>query len=114
MLQLQDIEFWYSEETGPENLKDDCCPGKPHIHFTKGIILGLDNPQPHSGMYSRTLLIEDKTSAQTVIDKLKIQLQTLGNKVINRKFFKNIFVFRKKKNETNRPHCNILIFSFLF
>lgn len=90
MFQLQDIEFWYSEETGPENLRDECCPGKPHIHFTKGIVLHLDNPQPNSGMYSRSLLIEDKDSVQSVVDKLKIQLKTLGNKVINREYYKKI------------------------
>lgn len=85
--QLQDIEFWYSEETGPEYLRDECCPGKPHILFTKGIFLRLDNPQPHSGLYSRSLLIQDGDTAQSVVDKVKIQLKTLGTKVINRKYF---------------------------
>lgn len=42
-------------------------------------------------MYSRALLIQDKDTAQSVIDKLAIQLKTLGSKVISRKFFVVVF-----------------------
>ncbi|KAK6644321.1 Leucine--tRNA ligase, cytoplasmic [Polyplax serrata] len=82
-LELEDIEFWYSEETGPENLRDECCPGKPHIAFTKGIMLNLDNPQPHSGFYSRKLLVQEGDTVASIIDKLKITFRTLGDKIIS-------------------------------
>jgi len=85
-LQLKDIEFWYAEETGLESFRDECCPGKPHILFTKGIMLRLDNPQRQSGMYQRTLLIENGVTVQSVIDKIAVQLKTLGDKVIVRKY----------------------------
>lgn len=93
LLQLQDVEFWYSEETGPENLRDECVPGKPHISFTKGIMLNLENPQPHSGFYSRRLLIQDGDTVTSVIEKLKILFRTLGSQVINRKCLRKVSSF---------------------
>lgn len=91
--QLQDIEFWYSEENGPESLRDECCPGKPHIAFTKGVMLNLDNPQPHSGFYSRRLLIQEGDTVESVIEKLKIQFKTLGDQVINRTLLINVTIY---------------------
>lgn len=45
-------------------------------------------------MYSRSLLIQDKDTAKSVIEKLAIQLKTLGSKVISRECF---FLFFKRK-----------------
>lgn len=65
----------------------------------KGVTLKLDNPQRHSGMYSRTLLIQDKDSAQSVAEKIAIQLKTLGSKVISRKYT-YFYPYLDRYNET--------------
>lgn len=77
--QLDDITLKYTDsEEVPDNVKEDCCPGAPHILLyadSKPVLLKVINTVPQNGLFSLIININECPSVEKLVDKLKKELK---------------------------------------
>lgn len=78
--QLNELTMKYTDSEGvPENVKEECCPGDPHILFfandTRPVPLKLINVIPQNGLFTTIVNISDCPSVDKLIDKLRKELK---------------------------------------
>lgn len=62
----------FTDEEGATEKMKECCPGQPHILFSKkpGIKIEFINPVPHSGLFNEYVTISDGDSYSNVVSRL--------------------------------------------
>ena len=77
-LDLESLEFRFTDDsTVSEKLKEEVCPGNPHIVYTTkpSIKINLENPIPRSGMFTQTLFVSEGNTTKEVREKLAKNLK---------------------------------------
>ncbi|XP_076046408.1 leucyl-tRNA synthetase [Oratosquilla oratoria] len=74
-LDLEGIEFKWTEDCDNERTRDDVVPLEPHMTFStaENLPLVLVNPQPHMGLFSCTLPVYNNDTPTALIARLKRQ-----------------------------------------
>lgn len=77
---MDEINIKYTDEEGvPDNIKEECCPGDPHIIFstneTRPVPLKLINVVPQNGLFTATVNIADCPNVDKLIEKLRKELK---------------------------------------
>ncbi|XP_050441148.1 leucine--tRNA ligase, cytoplasmic [Adelges cooleyi] len=74
-LDLENIDVKYSDhKDAPENIRNECCPGQPHITFLplpESLLLIVTNPQPQKPYFQRELPVYDNDTVAKLIKRLK-------------------------------------------
>lgn len=69
------MEVKYSDSSdAPENVRNECCPGQPHITFLPSDVslpLIIINPQAQKPYFQRELPLYDSDTVEKLIKRLK-------------------------------------------
>lgn len=73
------------DEEATEKMKE-CCPGQPHVVFSKkaGVKIEFVNPVPHTGLFSRFLVISHGDTHAKIVQRLSKGVKAIkGNEVVS-------------------------------
>lgn len=72
-LDLESLDICFTDDkTATELMKEEVCPGLPHIVYTTkpSIKISIDNPTPRSGFFSQFLNVSDGDTTKGLREKL--------------------------------------------
>ncbi|XP_065207931.1 leucine--tRNA ligase, cytoplasmic isoform X2 [Planococcus citri] len=78
-LELDDITLKYTDSADvPDNVKEDCCPGAPHILLfadSKPVLLKVINTVPQNGMFTVLINVNECQTVEKLVDRMKKELK---------------------------------------
>lgn len=72
-LDLEEVIVSPSDSSeAPENVREECCPGVPYMVFSTkpGVNLTFVNPTPQNGLFTHSIPVHDKDTAEKVSTRL--------------------------------------------
>lgn len=77
---MKEIELRHTDDEGVvDNIKEDCCPGNPHILFfvdeKPAVYLKLINNIPQNGFFSLTANVVEFSTVNQLTDKIRRDLK---------------------------------------
>lgn len=76
----------FTDEAEATEKMKECCPGQPHVVFSKkaGVKIEFVNPVPHSGLFSRFLVISEGDTHAKIVRRLSKGVKAIkGNGLVS-------------------------------